>query len=460
MGRARKRERTCKACGGLVKGHPGPTGYRKCQVVKEKLLQESRRNASRDDTTVESDSMDSKSPSDSGTPRHSSPKSQVSAHISSHASSKDTQNVTQSKERSRSKSSKRYNSTVKTPGLDKNDDKDVTPRTKLLRHLSLRVSEIADKIEALSTKEEDDTSVVVDRSRRRSRSVASCISPASTAGQSSQTAAEFMMKVADNDDDLIVEGSRKLVEGLKPVPAGVDLSTIRSAHGWPERTARKALMGEFTNLSLLTDEIELVQDDENYELVPNEGTISLKQKVQKKKISDFTSWLEAWLKYEKLLSEYHGLEVYLKIADYKTQILDFSKVYTWEAVQAFDSKHRRDLNRRSIDFCDLNHNTVTTKLNAASLKATKLNPQATNDNKGGNSKSNQSFNKNNGNNTGKRFNNGNGGQTPICQYYNQSRCAFSNCRKLHICYVCKGDAPYSVCSRYGNCSKNQPGQRY
>ena len=263
------------------------------------------------------------------------------------------------------------------------------------------------------------------------------------------------MKVVDNDDNPVVESGRPLVDGLKPVPAGVDLSTIESAHGWPERTAKRALMGEFMNLSLLTDEIEIVQDDENYELVPN-GAFSLKQKVQKKKISDFTSWLEAWLKYEKLLSEYHGMQVYLKITDYKIQILDFSKVYTWESVQAFDSQHRRNLNRKSINFCQLNHNLVTTKLHAAALKVTKQATQAMSENKTNNGKGNQSYQKNNG----KKFNNGNNGQIPVCQYYNQSRCTFSNCRKLHLCSGCRGDAPYQVCSRYGYCSKNPPMQRY
>ena len=129
-------------------------------------------------------------------------------------------------------------------------------------------------------------------------------------------------------DDNVVEGGaiagavaavappRRIVEGLKPVPNGLELSSIKSAQGWPENTARRALRGEFINLSTITDEF---QDEENYELVQNNGAFSFRQKVNKKSINDYISWLEAWLRYEKLMSEYHGIELYLRIGDILTR---------------------------------------------------------------------------------------------------------------------------------------------
>ena len=109
-----------------MKGHPGPTGYRKCQVAKDRRSEDSKRNGLQSYRTSQVDSSDSRSRSSTRTPRHSSAKSQVGANISLHALLHDTLNDTQVKASSRIKSRSRYDSTVKTPDLDKNADKIVT----------------------------------------------------------------------------------------------------------------------------------------------------------------------------------------------------------------------------------------------------------------------------------------------------------------------------------------------
>ena len=477
MGRARKTARTCKACGGLAKGHPGPTGYRLCQVAKNRNEEERRRSKS----SVKSKSKSRSRSKSTRRERSSSKDSQVSAN-SSLLTSKYSEKNTVRKENSgrsssRSSDSSRTNSTVNKPDYLNNDD-ECTPKTKILKELSKRVSDMQIQIDDMVSRDGSASLVEVGRSTPKPM-VAVPASPIPAVGQSSQTAVDFLMKVQDDNGmvaaaapaALAAPASRRRVEGLKPVPNGLDISTIKSAQGWSENTAKRAIRGEFINLSTITDEMELIQEEENYELVQNNGAFSFRQKVQKKCITDYLSWSEAWLKYEKLMSEYHGIELYLRIVDYKSKILDFSKVYIWEAVQLFDNRHRRDMYQAgSIDLCNLTQNNVTTILNASVLKIAnqcqkcKSTAHATIEcTSAGTGKNNQPFQKASGVSAGRRHSNANShnSQDNTCYYFNNTRCTHQNCKRKHLCSGCRGDAPYSVCSRYGNCSRYQStNQRY
>ena len=159
---------------------------------------------------------------------------------------------------------RRYNSTVKTPASRKTSE-DLSPKSKLLKKLYARVSELGDRIDNLSILEDANGSRVVDVGRCPGRRAALVDSPLHKSTRSEGGTMNLTLRPSDPDDDaILVDDSRTVVEGLRPVPANADLTSIRSALGWSERMARKALRGEFMNLSLITDDVEIAPEKENY----------------------------------------------------------------------------------------------------------------------------------------------------------------------------------------------------
>ena len=375
MGRARHRERTCKACGRPAKGHQGQTGYRLCQYYKD--LQRLRRSPTRS------------SSDDSETSANSTKTNQVSA-SKVHTSRNSTESVNHRNRESKNRTSSitrrstSLDSTKSKPG--KNTIKNVSNSEEpTLTELMLRVSEMQSELKEIkmATKEKPVATPPRPRYRhRRSSSVDSARSvesvdnrrraydhsPASSAGQPGKAAIDFIRE----DREPLSSTPRPLqdqpVTGLRPVPNNVDISRLKSARGLPEKTVKAALKGEFTDLSLLYEGSELSQNSDTFEFVQTNTGVSIQQKVQKKRLNNFYNWLEAWTKYEKIMVEYHGTDLYLILADYKLRIMEFDRLYNWNSVYMFDKNHRQDLGGVSIEFSKLTHVNMTTNLNSNTLK--------------------------------------------------------------------------------------------
>ena len=276
-------------------------------------------------------------------------------------------------------------------------------------------------------------------------------SPAA-AGRPEKAAVQFIRESRHSTDADFNSANHPTIPGLKPVPSNIDVKRLKSARGLPEQTVKNALQGEFTDLCSLYEGDELSQNPGTFEFIQTNSGISIQQKLQKKRLNNYYSWLEAWLKYEKILVEYHGSELYLILADYKIRIMEFDKIYNWNSVFLFDKNHRKDLGGTSIDFCRLTHVNMTTHLNSNTLKSVANQNQITP--KPYFHTPSAPFRGAPGNQAGRRQSSLNQ-KTEICINFNRHRCMLQPCGRLHICSGCGGDAPHSVCSQYGYCSKNQ-----
>ena len=474
MGKAKhKGEKTCKACGKPVKGHEGQTGYRQCVYYNN--LRRSRRSTSEEagnptPTPTNSSQEGTNSQVSTFNVYENDSSKNARKSRSTERSTEKSRSIERNRNRSRSieprktRRSLSLNNTVN-PGRDKIHS-ETSPLKQTLKELMLQVAELRMEVKDLRGNQRlgEDTSkrraaLRDEGTRRASRSRSHDVtSPATQAGRPHAVALSF------SDDSDIEEPtetySRPTIPGLKPVPSNIDLSKLKSAKNIPEKTAKLALKGEFTDLCTLCDNIEITTTNEAFEFVNENGNVCLKQKIQKKRINNYASWLQAWNKYEKLMTEFHGIEVYLHLADYKMRILEFDRIYQWNSIFMFDKNHRKDLGGISIEFCNLSHVNMTTNLNSNSLKNSGSNN--TSESKSYFCTPNVPFRPAPGTQAGRRNPSlANNGQPEICNNYNKYKCTLQPCPRLHICASCGGDAPFSVCSKYGFCSnKNQKPQNF
>ena len=467
MGKAKQKSaKTCKACGKPVKGHEGQTGYRQCVYYNN--LRRSRRSSSVQE--------EERTPSPSSSSLEST-NSQVSTfNVSENDPSNSSGSKSRSTERSTGKSRSTERSRNRSHSIERRNarrslslDDTVnpgkskasyisSPLKQTLKDLLLQVADLKTEMKELrgSSRLGEDTSKGraaphSDRSRRASRSRShDAISPARQAGRP-----QAVVALSSSDESEVDEPTetynRPTIPGLKPVPNNVDLSRIKSAKNIPEKTAKLALRGEFVDLCTLCDNIELTSTNEAFEFVNENGNVCIKQKIQKKRINNYPSWLQAWNKYEKLMTEFHGIEVYLHLSDYKIRILEFDRIYQWNSVFMFDKNHRQDLGGLSIEFCNLTHVNMTTNLNSSSLKNQGANNA--NDSKSYFCTPSVPFRSAPGTHAGRRNTSlANNGRPEICNNYNKFKCILQPCPRLHICAGCGGDPPFSVCSKYGYCS--------
>ena len=471
MGKAKKKtERICKKCRQPVKGHIGLPGWRNCQ---NSPTQNSLKKTGEDDTKKNEVASNNPppEPNNGNKASENSATSQVSAFLNLNANS-NLSSLNESTKNSYTISTSSKNSTV---NPDKSTvDVHMTPKTKAINALSTRVADIAAELQKLTTEEPEASTPyrgrvrtprkpgsITKRYRRSRRDTEDSISPISVMGRSERTALDH---IGD------IEGGHRrnppTVPGLRQVPPGLDVSRLQAAVGLQERLVRNTLEGELANLPSFVDEIDC--EDENIEIVPENGQFRVRQKSIKRKMSNFNIWLQAWHNYERLMVEYHGIEAYNRMSKYKITILEFSRKYHWEAVERFDRKHRKNLSRKSIDFSIIDNTTQSTHLNLAVINMSNqcdhcktfdhnnhecpMQNRDANDN--ASAANQQPFQKAAGANAARRHRGQN--NSNICYFYNSSKCTRYNCRKWHVCSVCGGNAPYSVCSKFGFCSKHNP----
>ncbi len=124
--------------------------------------------------------------------------------------------------------------------------------------------------------------------------------------------------------------------------------------GVPDKTATKALRGEFVPLEDFLGVVKTHNDDDTKVIEGTDGSLMVTNKTVKKRINNFYRWLEAFVKYQDLLAKHFGYNVYKQMSLYLLHILDRSLRYNWSNVYTYDIRHRSDLAKsRSLDFSDV-----------------------------------------------------------------------------------------------------------
>ena len=247
-----------------------------------------------------------------------------------------------------------------------------------------------------------------------------------------------------------------IIPGLRTdVSSITDFKALSPVEGMPESTIKAALNGEFVHLEHFLLNVYVSQDTNNeiQQIFDNEGNVTYKPKRSKRRINNLQNWLEAWSNYEKLMIEYHGMQLYDIMWRYRKYICDCDKKYNRHAVALYDIRHRCELSRKSVDFAGINIDLQSQLLDAAAVKAgaarcyrcksfdhtviecpfSAMAPPQKAAPKGKASSLPTS--------------------SQVCRNFNALKCVWSNCTRKHVCRQCGGDLPFDLCSKSGPCSK-------
>ena len=243
------------------------------------------------------------------------------------------------------------------------------------------------------------------------------------------------------------------VQGLKNVVAvdtlqPAELRAFSPIEGVSDTTLKAALKGEFVYLDqfLLNLIVSPENDGELCQYIEN-GQVNFRPRRSKRKITNFSSWMEAWGNYERLMTRYHGLhEVYEQMADYRTFISECDRKYAWSAVAAYDIRHRAKLSRKSVNFSNVDISLQAQLLDASSVKTNAPRcyrcrsfqhnvaecpfPQSATQ-KSASQKADK--------------------KKEVCRNFNNLKCVISNCPRQHVCKSCGGELPYELCLKSGPC---------
>ena len=239
---------------------------------------------------------------------------------------------------------------------------------------------------------------------------------------------------------------QRQIPGLRPVPDNVDLSNLPLVDGMSDKEIKDALRGEFLYVDVFLGTGYAPVDENRLETKFNDGQVEYRIKTFRRKITDIVSWLEGWVVYEKLLTIYHGIEVYKIINEYRELIIDLSKQHPWPAVYIWDIKNRHRLSGKSLAFSDFEPTKFATHFIAACSRQdgticklcyshdhnTDICPFR--DAPGLADRQYDSY------------------KEP-CYNFNYKICRYRRCNKAHTCKVCRGPLPHSECQYYGPCNR-------
>ena len=241
------------------------------------------------------------------------------------------------------------------------------------------------------------------------------------------------------------------VDGLRSLGQLGDLSRYAAFPGMQEKTIRTAVTGMFVNL----DEFLVTSHGDN----PNEGqlvmdplthNVTYKPFTATRKVTNFATWLEAYLNYIKVMVNAHGISAYYSMVDYITFIQKNDARFYWYAVDSFDEQHRQWLSGKSINMLNVDPITVAATLVSTAAKqearCTKCrSPDHSTAECPAAAAMPPSGRRNRSSSRGKR--------EEICKNFNRKNCTFQGCKRLHRCIVCKGDLPAKECLIRGPCSQ-------
>ena len=242
------------------------------------------------------------------------------------------------------------------------------------------------------------------------------------------------------------------LHGLRPLGELGDLTRYMPFPGMPDRIARNALAGMFVSL----DDFLNTKPSDN----PNEGQlimdaatnqVTYKPSSAVRKVKDFTTWLEAYLNYMRLMVNANGLQAYYLMSDYIPFIQKNDSRFYWYAIDAFDVAHRQWLSGKSLAMTNIDPIIVAANLVSSAAKhevrctrcrspdhATADCPTVV--------AVPPSGRRNRSSSRGKR-------SDEICKNFNITKCTFQGCKRMHKCAVCKGDLPVKECTQRGPCAE-------
>ena len=244
---------------------------------------------------------------------------------------------------------------------------------------------------------------------------------------------------------------QRTIPGLKPVPDNADLTSVPSVDGLTEKDIKNALRGEFCYMDCFLGLGYVPVQENRLETAIHDGQVEYKIKNYRRRITDVVTWLEGWFIYEKILTKYHGLDIYDSINEYRELIVDLSKQHPWPAVYVWDLKNRHSHSGKSINFTDFEPTKFATHfINACSRQdgsncklcyshdhITDLCPfrdaPGLSDKVSSRPEYSDPF------------------REP-CINFNFKICRYRRCNKAHVCKFCRGPLPNSECKFYGPCA--------
>ncbi len=150
--------------------------------------------------------------------------------------------------------------------------------------------------------------------------------------------------------------------------------------GVSQKDLDSSLQGEFGELNmylppvLASNSIPLT-DIEPY--LDNIGVVCYKQKRSTRKITNFSSWSEAWTRFSKFMVKYVGFHVHEHMADYYLFMLESEKKFAWSAIFVFDYRHRLNLSIKCSINDRLAYACMDPMLLSTVLDVTAIKPNAT-----------------------------------------------------------------------------------
>ncbi len=233
------------------------------------------------------------------------------------------------------------------------------------------------------------------------------------------------------------------------------------AQGVPTKTIDAALEGEFIDLADFLPPIGASNNVSNPDLEcfidTDSKAVSYRPKKHSRKITSHDTWSQAWVPYEKLLVSHFGQAVHEYLADYRANILDYSKKYMWQAVAVYDFRHRSRLASQvtlserlnfSIIFNDISNtilDTTAVRQNATRCQRCKAYDHVVRD-----CPFPEGWRGGQGTNQGKSQ--AKVETQEVCYNFNKEKCNSERCKRRHVCRYCKGPLPYTKCSVSGSCS--------
>ena len=258
------------------------------------------------------------------------------------------------------------------------------------------------------------------------------------------------------------------VPGLRATSHITDYGAYCDVVNIPDKTVKAALNGEFVQISDFLNNYTIASENitDLQQYVDSYGNVQYKPKRPRRRVTDYKSWSEAWLNYQKTVVNYHGLHLHDEMVNYHLQIMEYDTKFNWSAVAAFDMRHRAGLSRQSPYF----HSEMkSSNLSTTVMDATMIKPSAPRCPRC------LSFDHTNVSmcpfpagaspmaaaapvQTQIQFKARRSTNTEICRNFNDGQCTFRQCRRQHICKLCGGSLPYIQCITQGSCANIQPSE--
>ncbi len=245
----------------------------------------------------------------------------------------------------------------------------------------------------------------------------------------------------------------------------VDLSEYSSVYtipGIPDKTIRQGLQGEYVCLDefLQNYTVNNTEDQVIQSYVDSSGNVAYRNKRQKRRVNSFTTWLEAWHNYKRLLLSFHGFHLYDACTKYKLLMLSLDRKYTWSSLAILDMRHRHSLSGHSVQF-----DTIDSVLFSSIMDPTRVKTAATQCYRC------KSFDHTIGECTfpstpynktvrGHRaaaqgYQTSTISQPEVCNNFNNLCCVLTSCKRLHVCRWVDNYLPICTDKIYGDRLCNQ-----